>query len=349
MSFFRDMFSKTSSESVALIDISAKSVAGGYVSFRKGELPSILYTRRLPIEIHENEPRDKAMLRALSILGNALISEGAPILSRHTGSGHAGSILVSVDSPWQETKVRSEYFERKMPFTFTKNMVSTALEKTRTRTEGKILADESIIGTILNGYETREPYGRKIHRATIIVLTSFIDKVVADCIVKILRELFHTRDILSIAGGSLRYQAIRTAFPHERDALILDSTNSLISIALVRNGLLAAVRDVFDADSSDTDRWTKRVVDEFTELAKEHPLPRTIFLVSQERESSSIEHTLNQAKLGTLWLSDNPPKIVPVSAGHITGSIRQISTAPPDLPLLLMALYWRYRQNMINR
>lgn len=344
MSFFGNIFNPTHAESLVLIDISASSVAGAYARYKDGEASSVLYTRRLPIEIREDEPHEKAMLRALEILGNALIREGAPVLVRATGSGRADTILVSVDAPWQETKVRTEYFERKTPFTFTKRMVSTALEKTSITAEGKILADESVIGTILNGYETREPYGKKVNRASILVLTSFIDEKISESIAETIGKLFHTKNIFSIAGSSLRYQSMRTVFPHERDALILDAIGQLISVALVRKGLLVAVTEVSDTTAENSDSWVKEVTDEFTELAKEHPLPRTIFLLAHEKNISSLEHALNEAKLGGLWLSDNPPKIVPVRAGHVSGLIKQVTTAPPDLSLFLMALYWQYRE-----
>src|SRR3989344_8905766 len=196
MSFFSNIFNPTHAESLVLIDISAGSVAGAYAHYKDDETPSILYTRRLPIEVREGEPHKNAMLRALEILVNALIREGAPVLARATGSGRADTILVSVDAPWQETKVRTEYFERKTPFTFTKRMVATALEKTSITAEGKVLVDESIIGTILNGYETREPYGKKVHRASILILTSFIDEKTSESIAQTLGKLFHTKNIL---------------------------------------------------------------------------------------------------------------------------------------------------------
>ncbi|MBI2025495.1 hypothetical protein HYT04_01760 [Candidatus Kaiserbacteria bacterium] len=344
MGFFSNIFNPTNAESLVLIDVSAGSVAGAYAHYKDMETPSILYTRRLPIEVRSGERHELAMLRALEILGNALIKEGAPALARATGSGRADAILVSVDAPWQETRVRTEYFERKTPFVFTKRMVATALEKTSIPADGKVLADESIIGTILNGYETREPYGKKVHRAAVIILTSFIDEKISEGIAGMLSKLFHTKNIFSIAGSSLRYQAMRTAFPHERDALLLDAVGQLISIALVRRDLLVAVVEASDTSTENYEKWVEKVVLELTELAKDHPLPRTIFLLAQEKDSPSLEQALNSAKLGGLWLSDNPPKIVPVRAGHLSGSIRQITTASPDLPLLLMALYWQHHR-----
>lgn len=344
MGLFDKFFHPIRAESLVLIDVSAGSVAGAYARYKENEAPTLLYTRRVPIEIKSKEEHGLSLLRALKELGDVLIREGAPALARATGSGSADKILVSVDTPWQETKVRTEYFERETPFSFTRSMVATAMEKMSATTPGKTLADESIVGTILNGYETREPYGKKAHRASVIVLTSLIDEKISEGIAGTLRGLFHTKDIFSISGSSLRYQAMRTAFPHEHDALILDAVGPLLSIALVRKNLLIAVTEVSDAVSTNSDLWIKKVTEELTELAKQYPLPRTIFLLAQEQDVSELEKALNAAKLGGLWLSDNPPKVVPVLASHIIGSIKQVTTAPPDLQLLLMALYYQNRE-----
>jgi hypothetical protein len=341
MNFLKNLFHKGKhAESVVLIDITADSVAGAYAHYTEGETPVLLYTRRLPIEVRKDEPCERAMLRALEILGVELIREGAPILMRATGRGSAETILVSVDTPWQETSVRMEHFERRNPFVFTKSIVTTALEKTIIIPSGKLLADESIIGTILNGYETHNPYGKKIHRASLIILTSLIDKNISESIVSILRGLYHTKHILHIAGNSLRYQAMRVAFPHEREALILDVTGPLTSIALVRRGLFVALAETPPA--ADDHSWIDNIMGEFTKLAEQYPLPRTIFLLAREPEATSFRQILDTASIRKLWLSDNPPKIVSVLASHISGLIRQANVAPPDVQLLLMALYFQY-------
>ncbi|MFA5998094.1 MAG: hypothetical protein WC814_01780 [Candidatus Paceibacterota bacterium] len=342
MSFFGDFFRTQRTESVALIDIGAASVAGAYVQYAPDTQPVLLYTRRLPIERRDRETHERAMFRALEVLGAALIREGAPALLRATGSGSINAVLVSVDAPWQKTSIRTEYFERKTPFTFSKKLVSAALEKTSAAAPGELLVDESIIGTILNGYETRDPYGKEVHRASVVILTSRIDEHVAGGITSLMRSLYHTKHILSIAGSSLRYQAMRIAFPHEREALILDATGPLTSLALVRRDLLVDVVNV-RSHTNGTHAWLKEVLDELAELAEKFPLPRTIFLLAPASEIESLRKMLDTTDLGKLWLSDNPPKIVSVMGSHLSGLVRQATTASPDLSLLLMALYFRHR------
>lgn len=342
MSFLGDLSKNKKMESVLLVDIGASSVAGAYANYTEGELPVVLYTRRLPISAHTDESHAAAMFRALGILGNALIQEGAPMLLRMTGKGSADTIVVSADAPWQMTSVRTEYFEQATPFLFTRALVKQALEKTSAAPPGQLIADESIIGTILNGYETRDPYGKEAHRASVVILTSLIDEQVAEGIHRTLRGLFHTKNILSIAGSSLRYQAMRTAFPHERDALVLDATSPLTTIALVRRDLLVDVVEV-PSHRAGTEIWIKTVTDELAALAQRFPLPRTIFLLAREPDLASVREKLDAANLGKLWLSKNPPRIVSVQGSHLSGLVRQATTTPSDLSLMLMALYFQHR------
>lgn len=221
MSFFTKLFElfssgKKSAESVVLIDIGASSVAGAYARFVENKTPVLLYTKRLQFVAREGEPYERAMSRALNELCENLIREGAPILARTTGSGASDAVLVSIDTPDEKITIRTENFERADSFIFTKNISDTILERTRTISPDKSLIDESIVDTVLNGYVTHSPYGKEAHRASLTVITSFIDKNISESIISAVRGLFHTKEIKLISGGSLRYQAMCAAFPHER-------------------------------------------------------------------------------------------------------------------------------------
>ncbi|MDD3531101.1 MAG: hypothetical protein PHV99_00705 [Candidatus Pacebacteria bacterium] len=343
MSFLENLFHKEKKiESVVLIDISTSSVAGAYATFASGEQPTLHYLRRLPVEMHEGESDARAMLRALKILGDTLVREGAPALLRVTGTGRADSVLVSVDAPWEKTSVRTEHFEQDEPFTFTKEMVRAALEKASFAPPEQLLADESVIGTTLNGYQTRDPYDKEANRAAVIILTSLINKRVAEGVKAIMRGVLHAEDIFPIAGSSLRYQAIRTAFPHETDALIIDATGrELTSLSLVRKSLLVNITEMKERTENSV-AWTRSLTDTLKTIAQRFPLPRTVFLLAREPELSILREALLTAKLGSLWLSDNPPKITSILGSHVSTFVRQATTNPADLSLLLMALF---RQN----
>lgn len=338
---FLDFFSRASSstESVVLIDIGTSSITGGYVSYRDGEIPTILYTQSQAITSHNGELEADAMLRALKTLGETLIREGAPVLARATGSGTADKIIVSVDAPWQETTVHTERFESEQPFVFSESMVTKRLKETRKDTSEKMLVDESIVGTLMNGYGTSQPYGKKASHAAVIVLTSLIETRVASGVVSTLEHLFHSKNILPIAGSSLRYQAIRAAFPHEHDLIILDATNEeLSSISLVRKGLIVSL--IQAGIPARKGEWISATVNELAELAKQYPLPRTIFLLARTDALETLRSELSSLDFNSLWLSDNPPRIVSVVASHMSTVVRQTTEQPADIILILMALYY---------
>jgi hypothetical protein len=218
-------------------------------------------------------------------------------------------------------------------------MVSKRLKEIHKDVPAKTLVDESIIGTILNGYGTKQPYGKKATHAAVIVLTSLIESHVALNIVRTLERLYHSKNILPIAGNSLRYQAIREAFPHEHDALILDATNEeLSSISLVRKGLIVSL--VQAGVPSDTGEWVSTTVNELAELSRQYPLPRTIFLLAREAKIEKLRHELDRSEFASLWLSDNPPRVVSVVASHMSAAVRQTTEHPADVILLLMTIYY---------
>ena len=340
MSFFDTFLKKKRTESAILIDVGAGSIFGSYTQFFETEKPLITYATEVHIEPREEEKTEAAMERALAELGDRLMREGAPAHLRATGSGNADTILVSVDAPWQKTTMRTEVIDRKTPFTFSHSLLAAAVKEAGETPSGFVLADESVIGTILNGYEVTTPFGKRVTHAKIVILSSAIAEAIALAVASTLRKLFHTHNILLIAGASLRYQALRQAFTHERDALILDANGPEVSLALVRHGYLVAIKDIQDGTPS-SEEWVHEVEEGLAALAEDYPLPHRIFLLARETESEALKKALEDAKLGALWFSDDPPRIVVVNASHLSGLIRIATDAKPQLMTSLMALYWQ--------
>jgi hypothetical protein len=232
---------KKSKTSFALFDCNSTSVGGALVHVEGGNLPIIYYTVREPIEPHDQESSSDAMLRTLKIVADALIAKGAPTLRSETGSGHIDRVLVSIGTPWQKTSIRIEAISDKKPFLFTQALVSDLLKKDATIPEGFTKSKESIIATLLNGYETTKPYGKKVNRADIVVLSSFVQKNVAELIEHILRKTFHTHAFTFTAFASVAYTALHDLYPHEKDFLVLEVSGEATDIAFVKRGFLVDI------------------------------------------------------------------------------------------------------------
>ncbi len=338
MSFLRDLFSKKQILSVALIEVSSESVGGAYALVSPNSATQVLYSLRLPIEAHMKEKPEAAMERTLRTLGGELVRLGAPVLLRATGSGTARQVLVAVSAPWQETTVRTEVLEEKKSFVLTEDHIQQVLLNSAHIPPGRILVDETPVGITLNGYSTDKPVGKRATRATVTVLASTIDEHATMSVANVLRSLFHTKDIQLIAGSSLRYQALRKAFPHERDCLILDASGSEISTALVRNSFLVATYDMKSVVASEK-RWPEEVRVALRKISEGNPLPHTILLITDGEKRLELKKMLDDTSLSTLWFSDEPPTIIAVQPSHVSALVKHMGMSEPDLPLLLMGLH----------
>ncbi len=333
-----------------LIDIGANSVAGGYVAHPVAGSPILCYGKRTHIVKRPEETSEAAVERMLELIANALVREGASAALRATGTSSIDDILVSIDAPWQTTSVRTERFQGDAPFTLTKDMAKEVLAQRRGnvptspepgRAEPADSAwkiEEHIVEIRLNGYQTRDPYGKQAHRVAFVILTSSLSVPIADAVAGVLRRHFHHAHAAYVSGPSLRYQVLRAAFPHERDFLIIDALEpGVAAVSLVRAGALTAV-SASERGLPDASAWLESVKRIFRELAASYPLPHVALLVAGEAGAERAKQGLDSASLSLPWFANKPLNIVPVSSNQFA-SIRVASEAPQDIRLLLMSQY----------
>ncbi len=317
-------------QSAVLILITGDTVTGACVSYREGELPALLYVKDVPLQSRADEAWERALERGLDELTHALITLGAPLLLRATGTGSAGMIIVSIDAPGESAALRVEKIEEQHPFTFTQQLLAKHLAKNQAP-PGMVLADESLIGAILNGYEVPAPFGRRVTEATALVLESRIARESAEVVAEVIRRAYHTKNIFIIAGTSARYQALRAAFAVERDCLIVDSLGPDTTLALVRHGMLAGLH-------------RSAVLPGIAALARQYPLPHLVFNLAGE----SGPALPGAEELATFWPPEHAPKIVALAAHHLGAFIRTASEERPNLALALLTLYGQTRSSATN-
>lgn len=333
-----DVFSlRTHSNSVVLLELNGDSVAGAYAEFSSSKTPSLHYAKRLPVKPHRGEAIDAAMFRAFSELGTCLIRDGAPALARSTGSGTPSSIVVAVGAPWQTTRIVRQVKDNQGYFTFTRRTAQEMVREATKVPEKQLLVGNSVVGIHLNGYETKNPFGKKVKRVTLEVLVSTIEETIARRITEAIRALYHTERIFPISNTAVRYLAVRHAFPHERDCLILDVTGQAIAVSLVRRGMLVESSELADGSIGDAE-WLREVESKLAQFAQRYPLPRTIFVLASSADGVALKSLMTKSEFSSLWLTDNPPTVVIVQPAQI-GDVRQTFVGEPDLGLRLLLLY----------
>ncbi len=358
-------FFSNKAHGVVLIDANSCSVGGAYMVHKKGEAPVLCYSARVPLDTRLDESIDDALLRALNILADALITQGAAQLHRELGSGHIHMILASVSAPWQETSVRSVSIVEQFSFVFTRALMEKAARAT-TPPPGRIIADTSVISTTLNGYKIEKPWGKRAERADLTVLTSTIDKAMLARIRSSLSAAFHSHPIEYTAYAPVAYAVISSLYPLQSDYIALDIGGTCSNAILVKNGVIASVQTLPQGtnallaagknaahvdEAPPTDSFGPRVVQAeqqwlsglrgmFASFAAEHPLPRSVFLLADGSARNYLKNLIDQSSLRTLWLSDDPLSVIPLSPEHTAARVRTRGLADADVHLAFLALFY---------
>lgn len=359
-------------ESMLLLDIRSSGVGAAYVSF-KGAKPVLQHVARV-----SSKPTIEAVKEALNKALSLTISAGAPMLRDATGSAHVHSALVSVGTPWQRTAIETLRREAETPFTFTPSVLASMTQKVRHLQAGHTEATTAVIATLLNGYEVREPFGRRTTNAAAVVVETSVDGKIAEIVSTALREKLHIRHTTIVSSQWLTYGVLRNVYPHERDYIIVDANQDATDVTLVARGLMSRVasaqagtrvlhgahaegevgqimegvriiRDLAptSALSEGKAQWIQKVVDALTALSKDQALPRSLFLLTEERDASFIKALLDDGAVRSLWLTDEPLSILPILTASLSAQVTANGNGDTDPFLMLMALFVGNRSLML--
>lgn len=374
---------KKKGHAVALIDIGSSSVGAAYAFIEEGKQPAIYYTARLPIDIRQGETIGADMLRTLERVSQKLVREGAKELHAAVGSAHIHTVLVSIAAPWQETSVRIESIRKDKSFTFTHAILEEATKKNDALPQGRIESGESVIATMLNGYETNDPFGKKITRADLVILSSTVDRDLSEAVERTVRKSYHTHDVRITAFAPVAYELLRDLYPLQKDFLVLDVSGTGTDIAFVKNGLLvdvqsiqSGVHDLMNAAkaggitsaspgniaaategaidiersaslneriSSVEEAWLENLKVSLARFSERHALPRTLFLLADDDVRGFLERLLNTGTLRSLWLSDEPLAVVPVRSEQLASVVSTRGSAVGDVFLAMLAIFYSRR------
>lgn len=372
MGLWGSLFSRSERASVALVDISSGSVGAGYARADDSDAVELIYSARIPITRMSGEALQDSMLRALSEAGERLHKEGSPLLLRATGSARAGKALIAISAPWQETLVHTERIEEPTPFTFGHSLEKSVLERAKKIPANRVLSHEAVVATILDGYATRNPYGKKARRADVVVLTSTVDAALARKIGEALRPYVQGTEPEIASYAPLVFDVFRLLYPHEKSYLLLDASHETTELVFVERGLLTDVRaaaagvsaiiaargkhapltsDVMQPgagvhverreDAGGKSVWVDGVVGVLKGYSAEHALPRTIFLMAEDGVRDYLKNALDSETMRSLWLTNDPLTIVPVTAAQFAPKVKTGAGARPDVALMLLSLFHR--------
>ena len=367
------LFGGNKGERIALFDVSSSSVRAAYALVVPGAPLRIIFETKVGIEAGPTTVGDAPMLRAMDAALRELREKGAPLLRKATGSGSASRAYASVCAPWQKTNLRTESRVEDKPFTVTEGFIREALGKEQPA-KGHVLTEEAVVATLLNGYETHAPVGKKASHAEVIVLSASMGEETYSLMRRALASFSASREVRFSSFASVAFRALHQAFPHEGDYLALRVSGEATELAAVKRGFPlstgaigigvnafsraareSGISSAVGADQGVIDReksekldqglkdaeaaWTAEITSTLQGFAAAHALPRTVFLLTDEEALGFFSRLLNSPDLHRLWLSDEPLSVIPLDSKHFASLVVRDAPFSENAPIDLLALH----------
>jgi len=334
-------------KNIAVVDFSSTSVGAAYATVSGVAPPEVVFSVRIPSG--EYGAGNAGALRALDMVAKDMMNKGAPLLRKVTGSGSVEATFVLIGSPWQKDILSTKTIEKDKPFIFTKTLLEEGTPK-----EGRV----AIVGTVLNGYETTEPIGKKVKRAEIAMLSASLDPEIERLSKRAIRSFVGAAPLSFVSFAEAAPHVLKKYFPHERDFLAIRVLDATTDIAFIKQAHLAgvetalqgtgafhaaaktkgfskgaAVDGIIDKEKSGalskrmeeaSSAWIAAMREAFLKVAAEGALPRTLFLFADEGALPLFKNLLDAPELHTLWLSDEPLSVIPMNKGSLGASMRRL-------------------------
>lgn len=235
------------SKPIAVFDISSSSVGGAHALIGKNDNGATKVTLLV------QERRDTGLEDELNI--ERFVNDTARALEvvidhvRTADVHHPEFIQVVLGSPWYSTHTRTIAYSRTAGFTCTQRLVDSLIEKEiaamlKKPTEGgesfgkgfKVV-EQQLSHITLNGYESTDPYGKKVQAMEITLMVTIVPEIVIERFSGILRRSYGARPINVTTGPYAAYVALRDNGGVPADCVVIDVGEEITDIAFIKNNI----------------------------------------------------------------------------------------------------------------
>ncbi len=236
-----------------IFHIGSSSIGAGVARYKKGEVPQVIFTLREEIPYHEKVEPEKFLMDmadTLKKINSRIAKEGLTHLKfTEFGSLKIKHVYYIFASPWSVTQTKVATIKKPEGFVLTQEMVDRIVEEQEHIFENETLGrddvgdrltsiEKRVIQIKLNGYETAEPFGKRIEHADISLFVSLIPKAVIDKVTDISMTTYHPKDTSVYSFPLAAFSTIRDTFDHLKDFMFIDIGGELSDVSVVKDGLI---------------------------------------------------------------------------------------------------------------
>ncbi|OIO29445.1 hypothetical protein COX93_02375 [Candidatus Nomurabacteria bacterium CG_4_10_14_0_2_um_filter_30_12] len=235
---------KDEKELALVFDIRSSSVGGAFFEIQKQGIPKIILSIREPI-IFENEVNIDRFL-SLTIKSLEIVASKLCMM----GIGKPIKIFCVLSSPWYASQTRVIKLEKNTPFLFTSKLVDDLIKKEINIFEEEHLKNFSNsnnktrliefknMKTLLNGYQTSNPFNKKTKKLEMVVFLSIGGDQILKKIEETIFRHFHSNDIRFSSFVMASFIVSRDMFLDQDSFLLVDIGGEITDISMIKKDIL---------------------------------------------------------------------------------------------------------------
>ncbi len=231
-----------------VFDIGSGSVGGAIVLASAVGPARVLYSVRSDIPFQE-EARGAAllalMLRALSQVVSTIQHEGFDASGFGSRRPRITEAAVSLSAPWIASRTSFLRLKNQTPALITLEIVASLIEHARSGRDaergvpkGSVSVEQKLVKSVLNGYETAQPYGKEAREAEFAVCESFALPDVVEKITDVITRVIHPHRIPIHSFALAAFAVLRELLPHEPHFVLVDVSGEQTELSIVKNAAL---------------------------------------------------------------------------------------------------------------
>ena len=229
---------------VVIFDIGSASIGGAVVFFDK-EVPHISYCTRIQLPFQEKADEKRLLPQVEEVLAQVADEVQKNGLQPKDGQSIVPQEIVCIfSSLWSNTQATSASFEHKKSFVVTDRIMDNLLaqihKSNKEEKKGTVkIIEEIIINSVLNGYPTHSPLGKKAQHINVTFLESTITEALYSKIHDVINKVFSPDIPLLLRSFTLAsFSVTRDMFEDIRDFLLVDVTGEVTEISVVHDSTL---------------------------------------------------------------------------------------------------------------
>lgn len=241
------LFKKKSKNSdiIVVLDIRSSSIGAGVVTHAKNEEPIIHWTNRLRVFPESGGDVNSLVTRAYKQIDDILkevVTKGLPsIKGINLKDRSVDEVCCVFASPWYESKIKNFEVKEKGEIKFTKEYFNKVLNKEQERDKvspGTIQVDKKILSVLMNGYETENPFDKKVEHLVLSFYSSFVSKKTIGDLEKRIQNNFNIKKIHFSTHPMVTISAIKSVFHSLSNFILIDVGGEITDISLFKNSML---------------------------------------------------------------------------------------------------------------